>query len=233
MIQSENSTGYGIARVRAIVARFDTPEEAVAYFEARDVANLGNIELYGRAVAYQRAGNHFEALKILGDLLEDDQAVIAYHIALGQTLVALDQYSDALRVFERAVELFPRNVPLVVEYGERLLELGQPKKAHAMLLDLLNNVPPTPDQVRLIARAASLAGEDAEAYYYLAEYRLMIGDLAGGIGYLQQALRLPELQEIQRARFEARIDFIREFMTEEQLKRMQSSRPVGVARTGW
>jgi len=231
VVQSEDSTGYGIARMRTIVARFDTPEEAVAYFEARDVASLANIELYGRAVAYQRAGNHFEALKILEDLLEDDQAVIAYHIALGQTLVALDQYSDALRVFERAVELFPRNVPLVVEYGERLLELGQPEKAHAMLLDLLNNVPPTPDQVRLIARAASLAGEDAEAYYYLAEYRLMIGDLAGGIGYLQQALRLPELQEIQRARFEARIDFIREFMTEEQLKRLQSSRPVGVART--
>ncbi len=129
------------------------------------------------------------------------------------------------------MELFPRNVPLVIEYGDRLLELGQPKKAHTMLLDLLNNVPPTPEQVRLIARAASMAGEDAEAYYYLAEYRLMIGDLAGGINYLQQALRHPELQEIQRARFEARIDFIREFRTEEQLKRMQSSRPVGVART--
>ncbi len=231
VIRSDDSTGYGIARMRTIVARFDTAAEAVAYFEARDYENQNQIERYGRAVAYQRAGNHFEALKILEDLLEEDQSVIAYHIGLGQTLVALDQYSDALVIFERALELFPRNVPLVIEYGERLLDLGQPKKAHAMLLDLLNNVPPTPDQVRLIARAASLAGEDAEAYYYLAEYRLMIGDLAGGISYLQQALRLPELQEIQRARFEARIDFIREFMTEEQLKRMQSSRPVGVART--
>ena len=231
-VHSEDSKSYGIARMRTIVSRFDTPEEAVAHFEVRDYDNESEIERYGRAVAYQRAQNHFEALKILEDLLEDDQSVIAYHIGLGQTLVALDQYSDALRVFERAVELFPRNVPLVIEYGDRLLELGQPEKAHAMLLDLLNNVPPTPDQVRLIARAASQAGEDAEAYYYLAEYRLMIGDLAGGIGYLQQALRLPELQEIQRARFEARIDFIREFMTEEQLKRMQSSRPVGVARTG-
>ena len=230
-VHSEDSKSYGIARMRTIVSRFDTPEEAVAHFEVRDYDNESEIERYGRAVAYQRAQNHFEALKILEDLLEDDQSVIAYHIGLGQTLVALDQYSDALRVFERAVELFPRNVPLVIEYGDRLLELGQPEKAHAMLLDLLNNVPPTPDQVRLIARAANQAGEDAEAYYYLAEYRLMIGDLAGGISYLQQALRLPELQEIQRARFEARIDFIREFMTEEQLKRMQSSRPVGVART--
>ena len=57
----------------------------------------------------------------------------------------------------------------------------------------------------------------------------MIGDLSGGIGYLQQALRLPELQEIQRIRFEARIDFIREFMTEEQLKMMQRDKPVGTS----
>ncbi len=115
---------------------------------------------------------------------------------------------------------------VVIAYAERLLELGQAEKAHALLLDLLNNVVPTPDQVRLIARAASEAGESAESLYYLSEYRLMIGDLGGGITYLQQALRLPELQEIQRIRFEARIDFIREFMSEEQLRRMQP-RPTG------
>ena len=227
-VRSEDSTGYGIARTRVIVARFDTPAEAVAYFENRDYDSQNDIQRYGRAVAYQRAGKHFSALPIFEELLEKDKSVIAYHIGLGQTLVALDQWGDAVEIFERALELFPRNVPLVIEYGERLLELGQPQRAHTLLLDLLNNVPPTPEQVRLIARAASQAGEDAEAYYYLSEYRLMIGDLNGGIGYLQQALRLPELQEIQRARFEARIDFIREFMSEEQLKRMRSSRPTGM-----
>ena len=229
-VRSEDSIGYGIARARVIVSRYDTPEKAVAYYEARDLENQNDIERYGRAVAYQRAGRHFDALPIFEDLLDRNKSVIAYHIGLGETLVALDQWSDATALFENALELFPRNVPLVVEYADRLIELGQPARAHALLLDLLNNVPPTPAQVRLIARAASLAGEEAEAYYYLAEYRLMIGDLTGGIGYLQQALRLPDLQEIQRARFEARIDFIRQFMTEEQLKLMGQSRPVGVAR---
>ena len=227
-VRSDDSTSYGIARTRVIVARLDTPEQAVLHFESRDYENQNDIERYGRAVAYQRAGKYYEALPIFEELLNKDKSIIAYHIGLGQTLVALDQWSDAVEVFERALALFPRNVPLVIEYGERLLELRQPGRAHALLLDLLNNVPPTPAQVRLIARAASLAGEEAEAYYYLSEYRLMIGDLAGGIGYLQQALRLPELQEIQRARFQARIDFIREFMSEEQLRNMQSSRPPGL-----
>ncbi len=54
----------------------------------------------------------------------------------------------------------------------------------------------------------------------------MTGDLIGGISFLRRALALPELQEIQRIRFEARIDFIREFMTEEQLRQLQRSQPV-------
>ena len=53
----------------------------------------------------------------------------------------------------------------------------------------------------------------------------MTGDLVNGIRYLQRALALPDLNEIQRIRFEARIDFIREFMTEEQLRQMQRNRP--------
>lgn len=57
----------------------------------------------------------------------------------------------------------------------------------------------------------------------------MTGDLIGGIGFLRRALSIPELQEIQRIRFEARIDFIREYMTEDQLKQLQRSRPVSVA----
>ena len=57
----------------------------------------------------------------------------------------------------------------------------------------------------------------------------MTGDLIGVINFLRQALQLPELQEIQRIRFEARIDFIREFMTEEQLRQLQRSRGASVA----
>ena len=224
----DNSVSYGISRARIIVDRYDTAAEAVAYFEARDYENQTNIERYGRAIAYQRAGRHVEATRIFEELLANDQGVIAYHIGLGQTQFALEMLDRGTDTFERAVELFPRNVPLVIHYGEWLVQLGQAEKAHDMLLDLMNNVPPTPEQVRLLARAANDAGETAEAYYYMAEYRLMTGDLIGGIGFLRRALSVPNLEEIQRIRFEARIDFIREFMTEEQLQQMQRNRSAGI-----
>jgi len=226
-IRSDDSISYGISKIRLIVDRFETSEEAVAYFEKRPYQYQNDLERYGRLLAYLRDGSYFKALDIINYLTEQNPDVIAYHIALGDTQMLLRRYDEANETYENALELFPRNVPVVIAYAERLLELEQPEKAHEILLDLLNNVPPTPDQIRLIARAANEAGESAESLYYLSEYRLMIGDLVGGIGYLQQALRLPELQEIQRIRFEARIDFIREFMSEEQLRRMQSSRPSG------
>jgi hypothetical protein len=61
----------------------------------------------------------------------------------------------------------------------------------------------------------------------MAEYRFMIGDLIGGVKFLREALRVPDIDEIQRIRFEARIDFLREFMTEEQLIQMSRSRTIG------
>ena len=227
-VQSSDTTNYGLTRARLRVASYETPEQAVDYFEQNAYEDQSDIERYGRAVAYQQAGRYYEANSIFEELVENDKKVIAYHIGLGQTELDLEQYENSQVVFNHALELFPRNVPLVIEYGEILLRLGKAKQAHTMLLDLMNNVPPTPEQVRLIARAANQAGDEAESYYYLSEYRLMTGDLMGGIGFLRRALAIPELQEIQRIRFEARIDFIRDFMTEEQLKQLQRDRPMGI-----
>ncbi len=223
-VHTSDTVNYGVARSRLIVQRMETSEQAVRYFERESYENQSVAERYGRAVAYMRAGRHLEANRVFEELVDNDQEVIAYHIGLAQSELALERTRDAVASFERAKELFPRNVPLVVHYAEALLQLGNAKRAHEILLDLLNNVPPTPEQVRLIARAASEAGDTAEAHYYMSEYRIMIGDLIGGVNFLRQALRVPDLQEIQRIRFEARIDFLQEYMTEEQLQQMQRSR---------
>ena len=226
-VHTNDTVNYGIARARILVASKDTPEEAVRYFEREPYEFQSDVERYGRAVAYMKQGRNSEANKIFEELTNREPEVIAYHIGLADAQLAMEAIAESVESFERARELFPRNVPLVIHYAEALLKLGHAKEAHEILLDLLNNVPPTPAQVRLIARAAVEAGETAEAHYYMAEYRFMIGDLVGGVNFLRQALRVPELEEIQRIRFEARIDFIREFMTEEQLAQMSRSRSIG------
>jgi beta-barrel assembly-enhancing protease len=224
-----DSKSYGIARARATVDSFKTTAAAVAHYEETAYERQSVADRYGRALAYQRAGRDTDANRIFRELVTNDPQVIAYYIGLAETQFELEDFTGSKATFDRAVQLFPRNVPLVISYGEHLIRAGEAEKAHALLLDLMNNVPPTPAQVRLIARAANEAGDAAESLYYMSEYELMTGNLVAGIQYLQRALALPELQDIQRARFEARIDFIREYMTEEQLQQMQRSRGYSMA----
>lgn len=228
-VQTTDSINYGIARARLFVAGHKTAEDAVDFFERQPYEYQGDVWKYGRAMAYLRDGRDREANQILEELVSKQPQVIAYHIGLAQAQLALEQIDESVATFDRARELFPRNMPLIVHYAEALIQLEQPALAHEILLDLLNNTPPTPGQVQLIAKAAIEAGDTAEAFYYMAEYRLMIGDLLGGINFLRQALGAPDLEEIQRIRFQARIDFIREYMTEEQLQQLQRSRSVARA----
>ena len=220
-VHTTDSINYGISKARLVVAGAETPEDAVEFYEVEPYEFQSDVERYGRAVAYLKAGRNQEANRIFEELVSKDPKVIAYHIGLGDAQLANEAIADSMSTFERANALFPRNMPLTIHYSEALLTVGDADRAHRILLDLLNTVPPTPQQVRLIAKAAVEAGEIAEAHYYMAEYRFMIGDLVGGINFLQQALRVPDLDEIQRIRFEARIDFVREYMTEEQLQRLQ------------
>jgi hypothetical protein len=78
--------------------------------------------------------------------------------------------------------------------------------------DLFNVVEPTPDQTRLIAKAASSAGDIADSYYYMSYFYLMTGDLKMAANQLELGLEMPGLDPIQRARFSARLEEVRAAM---------------------
>lgn len=213
--ESVDATGYGLARARLRVLTSATPEAALAELrgeEARpeQVGSLG-IE-YGIALARLDLGQTREAHEMFEVLLKANPEVIHFHTGLAAADLALGDTNAAMAGYEKAMTLFPRNVPLTVRYAEALLQHGNPKKAHQILLDLLNTVPPTPDQARLIARAASAAGDTADAHYYMAEYHLLHGDLDLAADQLRMALSIPGLDNVQRARFNSRLAEVQEVL---------------------
>ncbi|MDH3977154.1 MAG: hypothetical protein OEU86_01460, partial [Gammaproteobacteria bacterium] len=113
----------------------------------------------------------------------------------------------------------PRNVPLTIRYAELLAQDGQPKAAHKILLDLYNQVPPTPEQVRQIALTANAAGDIAESHYYMAEYHIMSGSLMLASDQLVMALQVEDLDSVQKARYESRLEQIQEYMPKRNKKR--------------
>jgi predicted Zn-dependent protease len=194
------------ARIRVLGAR--SADEALDYYrnqtEGEFHAAAPEVR-YGYALALMRAGRYADAVPILYSLRQEDETIVAYHSALGQAEVMAGRSPEGLLTLRQAMRLFPRNVPLTVRYGEALLRTGQFEEAHTVLLDLFNNVAPTPAQIRLIANAADAAGQRAEALYYMSEYHLLTGHLPQAVEQLKLALRVPELQSWQRARFEARL----------------------------
>ena len=215
-VAREDSVGYGLMKARTLALFAETPEQALANFALPEDQTPDRATIYGRALALMRDNRPAEAERLFEALIDGQQKVIAYHIGLALAQTANDREVDALATFERAQELFPRNVPLTIRHAEVLLETNQPVKAHTLLLDLLNNVPPTPEQVRLIARAAIEAEQIAEAHYYMAEYNIMTGNLVQAVVLLRRGANLSQTTPIQRARFLARADFVSEYLSEEQ-----------------
>lgn len=220
------SLEFELVKARLRVADFELVEDAVRYFEARRPRkdkNWHEADRYGYAIALLESGRAADAWKHFEFLQEQRDDVIAYHIGLARAQYAAGDTGFAQGTFEHAIELFPRNVPLTLYYGEFLINSGNPKKAHTLLLDLVNNVKYTQPQVRLLALAASAAGDTADAHYYMSEVHVLGGNLPLAVQQLELALASPRLDGVQRARFQARLDEIREYLPRQ--KRRQPVEP--------
>ena len=210
----DDSTGYGLIRERLRVQMLPPESDFRAMYPDAVGVDLPSTDArrYGRALALMAAGAPAEAVPMLADLRDRHPDVTLYHAALGQAQLAAGDAAESRRTLEEAQRLFPRNVPITVRYAETLQRTGEKKLAHAVLLDLFNNVMPTPEQARFIALVASAAGDTADAHHYMAEYHVMSGDLNMAIGQLRLALAVPEVTDVQRQRYEARIKELEEYL---------------------
>jgi predicted Zn-dependent protease len=225
-----DSLGYSLMKERIRVLTTASGADARDYYAAigNNDPDLTVAQTYGRAIALIRGGEPAQAIPQLEKLRSAYPEVMAFHTALGQAQLAAGETRLALDTLERARDLAPRNIPVTVRYGEALLQAGRPKRAHEVLLDLFNNVPPTPEQVRLTAKAANAAGDVADAYSYMSEYHLMTGDLQLAINQLELALSVPNITQQQRSKFVARLQEIREWLPKDRREqRAQPAQPGG------
>jgi len=230
-----DSLSYGLIRerVRVLTATGDT-DLAAQY--AQKIAHGGdNMDnQYGRALALM-SGNRAsaeEAVGILTRLVQQHEGLTVLYSALGQAQAKAGHVNEALATLKRAAGLFPRNVPVTVRYAETLMAAGRPGEAHNMLLDLFNIVPPTPDQIHLTALAASAANDPGDAYFYMGEYQIANGDLPLAIQQIQLALAAPGTSTIQRQRYRARLDEVREFLASTRKPRLTDNGDQGQGRGG-
>jgi beta-barrel assembly-enhancing protease len=213
----EDSVNFGLVQERLRVIMAEDDFDLRGYYAGR--VNMRDPPLsvmYGQALAFVQRGHPAEAIPILQPLVTAHPGVIMLHSLLAQAQIAAGQGPEGLATFARAETLFPRNIPLTVRYAEALISLNQAAKAHQMLLDLFNNAPPSPAQIRLTALAASSAGDAGDAYYYMGEYNIANGEFQLATQQLELALSAPDLTVVQRKRFQARLKEVREAILEDR-----------------
>lgn len=209
----EESQSFELIRERTRILTSTGDVSLVQYYTDKiknGEGTLGN--RYGEAVALMNSGRAEEAVPMLQQLIKQHEGLTQLYAALGQAEAKAGHIDQSLATFQHALLLFPRNVPISVRYAETLMANNKAAQAHTVLLDLFNNVAPTPDQIRLTALAASAAGDPGDAYYYMGEYQISGGNLNLAVQQLQLALASPNISSIQRQRYQARLDEIREFL---------------------
>ena len=212
--RTADSTSYALVRDRLLLETVSQESQLREMFRTAGSADYPSTdaEQYGRALVLMRTGAPEEAITALEALRDRRPDVTMFHTTLGQAQLAAGRVEASRETLENAMRLFPRSVPVTMRYAETLMRAGDPKRAHVVLLDLFNNVPPTAEQARFTAIAANTAGDIADSYYYMSEYHVISGDLALAINQLRLALAVPGINSVQRERFDARIRELQEFL---------------------
>ncbi|MDE2049854.1 MAG: M48 family metalloprotease [Gammaproteobacteria bacterium] len=208
-------------RVRVLTAPGDQDTQRVY---AQKIANGDHslATMYGDALALMQDNKASQAVPVLRKLIAQHGDLHLLYSALGQAQAKAGDMKDALATFRLAMELFPRNVPTTIRYAQTLMSDGKSAQAHDVLLDLFNNVEPTPDQIELTAQAASAAGDLGDAYYYMGEYQIADGNLPLAARQYQLALRTPHLTDVQRKRISARLREVRDYLASARQQQHQS-----------
>ena len=216
-LRHSDSLSYTLMRER-LRSLVGNPQGARDYYAslARNGAGKNIEERYGKAVADIATRNPSAAIPDLQALVNEYPKVTQFYGALGQAYLVNGQLKESEALLDKAENLFPRNVPITIRLAETLMHAGNNKRAHLLLDDLFNVVEPTPDQTRLIAKAANAAGDTADAYYYMSYFYLMNGDLRMAANQLELGLGMPGLDPIQRARFSARLEEVRAAMPKDR-----------------
>jgi len=178
--------------------------------------------MYGYALALMQDNMASNAVPILKKLIAKRGELHLLYSALGQAQAKAGDLKDSLATFRLAMELFPRNIPISIRYAQALMADGRSAQAHDVLLDLFNNVEPTPDQIQFTAQAASAAGDLGDAYYYMGEYQIADGNLPLAAEQYRLALRTPHLTNVQRQRISARLREVNEYLASTRQQQRQT-----------
>ncbi len=204
-----DSRDYAIMKARLRVLESNNLDKTLQFFQAEIASTHGwNREAmrYGLALTYMSTNHVTAAIKIMQQLRDKYDDVVAFRISLASAQMAAGETAAAVATYQRAMQLFPDSRALTLSYARDLIEANQTRRAIGLLLPLSLQATSDPGALRLIAHAYDKEGDSADSHYYMGEYYFNVGLPAAAADQLRIALATPGIDNMQRQRYQARLD---------------------------
>jgi len=204
-----DSRSYALMKARVRILVSDNPDKTLQYFKEGMATTHGwdqDAMRYGLALADIQMGRDADAVKIMLDLYDKYNDVIAFRIGLANAQMAAGNIRTAKATYQQAMQLFPDSSPLVLSYASDLIEVNLPQDAISLLIPQSLQTDSNPEVIRMLAKAYDKAGNSAESHYYMSEYYYITGLPAAAADQLRIALATPGIDGMQKLRYKARLE---------------------------
>jgi len=182
--QYSDSLGYLLFKAKLRVMAAKRPIDAVNHFRAtrnQGTADQKAASQYGFGLALLAASQLDQAQTVFQDLAGRRPEQPQFVNALAKSKLEAGRTREALALYSEAMDYFPGNRAIMLDYTKALLKTKHYKQARKLLRDYSRSHPPTAEIYQLLAETTGNLGKKAEAHRYLAEYYYAIGQTEAAI----------------------------------------------------
>ncbi|TJY62222.1 M48 family metallopeptidase [Sinimarinibacterium sp. CAU 1509] len=209
-VAPQSSPDFELMKARARVLTVDHPSQAVDYFSAQLSAGRDTpANRYGLALAQEQFGQSAQALATLAPLSEAQPRQAHVQLLDGTLKLQTGKIADGVATLERTLQAYPAYAPAILAYADALMVAGRPDDARQVLISRDQVLGTQFKTYSLLAQAARESGNMVEASYQMATFLFLRGDAGNALAQLDAGLRLPNLNEQDRARLLAKRKEIR------------------------
>jgi predicted Zn-dependent protease len=219
--QYPDSLDYLLTRAKLRVLTSNSERDLLNYFKAQQ--SQGTVEQravgdYGMGLLHLKNQRFKEAEAIFRRLTAAYPMQRQYLAALARTALDSNNYRQALELFNAALQKFPGNDAVKIEYATTLLKAGQPEQAHQVLQTLTETTRALPLYFELLAQSYGALKQDAESHRYMAEYYYLTGQTKAALTQIKLAQQSRDVNFYLNAILDERL----RFFEDEELERKRN-----------
>lgn len=154
---------------------------------------------YAHAILYFRDGAIAKSLQTIKDLSKKQPQNPFFYELKGQFLFESGKTRESIAAYRQALKLLPNSEEIKLSLAQSVLESEPHKEEINEIINLLNGEQlksPTLLGWQLLARAYSMADNQAYSYYATAEYNYGIGNIQGAEQQLKYAIKSNPSQQL-------------------------------------